>query len=94
MWVIFGAAAIIAAFLNIVWMKHHRETKWFRFISLSFTALTMCAEYSFVNDRVLREDWGALQDVVPSMTPALWFLVIVSIAINGVSLFVKADRSG
>lgn len=92
MWALFGSAAIVFAVLNIVWAIRGRETKWFRFISLSLTALTMCAEYGLIKNWVMYEDWNALTDVVPGMTGALWFLVIASIVINGVSLFFKPSR--
>ena len=89
MWPVFGIAAIIAAILNLAFCFSGKETKYFRFASLSLTALTMCAMYSMVNNYVSAEDWSALMDVVPAMTKALWFLLIASILINGVSLFVK-----
>ena len=92
MWIVLGIGAIIFAALNIIWGIRGRETKWFRFISLSLTALTMCAEYGLIKNWVVHEDWGALMDVVPGMTGALWFLVIASIVINGVSLFLKPTR--
>lgn len=89
LWPVFGIAAIIAAVLNLAFCFSGREAKYFRFASLSLTALTMCAEYSMVNTWVLHRDWSALMDVVPAMTRALWFLVIASILINGLSLFVR-----
>lgn len=93
LWPVFGVAAIIAAVLNLAFCFSGKEAKYFRFASLSLTALTMCAMYSMVNNWVLHEDWSALMDVVPAMTRALWFLVIASIVINGVSLFVrKGDK--
>jgi len=45
--------------------------------------------YSMVNNYVSFGDWSALMDVVPAMTRSLWFLVIASILINGISLFVR-----
>ena len=93
LWPVFGVAAIIAAVLNLAFCFSGKEAKYFRFASLSLTALTMCAMYSMVNNWVLYEDWSALMDVVPAMTRALWFLVIASILINGLSLFVrKGDK--
>lgn len=89
LWPVFGISAIIAAVLNLAFCFSGKEAKYFRFASLSLTALTMCAMYSMVNSWVLREDWSALMDVVPAMTRALWLLVIASILINGVSLFVN-----
>ncbi|WP_427107648.1 hypothetical protein [Lysinibacillus xylanilyticus] len=51
-------------------------------MGLSFTALTLCSEYSLVSQWVKVEDWAALEDVVPGMERALWFLTVVSILLN------------
>lgn len=93
MWFFFGTAAIITAIFNIIWTVRHRDAKWFRFSSMSLTALTLCAEYGLINRWVLKEDWSALVDVVPGMNKALWFLVIASILINGISLFAKKNTN-
>ncbi len=50
-------------------------------LGLSFTALTLCAEYSLVSDWVEREDWSALGEV-PNFESVLWFLTIASILLN------------
>ncbi len=92
MWIILGIAAFFTALLNVVWTLRRRNAKWFRFASISLTALTLCAEYSLVDKWVVNEDWAALMDVVPGMSVALWILTIVSILINGMSLFIKSDR--
>ena len=89
MWIFLGVAAIITAVLNIAWTARNKDAKWFRFISVSLTALTLCAEYSLVEKWVLSEDWSALMDVVPSMSKALLILTIASILINSISLFWK-----
>lgn len=46
MWMVLGVAAILTAILNVVWSIRNQDAKWFRFISLSLTALTLCAFYS------------------------------------------------
>jgi len=51
-------------------------------MGLSFTALTLVAEYSMVSDRVKAEDWYTLLDVVPTMETAFRFLTIISILLN------------
>ena len=89
MWLFFGITAIIAAILNIVWTLRHRDAKWFRFASLSFTALTLCAFLSETNGWVLVEDWSALMDVLPSVSKVMWILTIASVFINSISLFKK-----
>ena len=92
MWALFGITAIITAILNVVWSVKNREAKWFRFISLSLTALTVCAFYSQAKNWVQHEDWSALMDVVPPVSRGLWFLVTASVLINSVSLFKKRER--
>lgn len=92
MWLLFGIVAIMAAILNVVWTIWHREAKWFRFVSLSFTAFTLCAFLSQANEWVMIEDWSALMDVLPSTSKMMWFLTIASVVINSISLFKKSDR--
>ena len=92
MWLLFGLIAIIFAILNVIWTSKHKDAKWFRYFSLSFTILTLCVEYNQVSQWVVNEDWSALLDVVPYMPDSLWALAIASILINGVSLFHKSDR--
>ena len=56
MWLFFGAIAVAAALLNVIWTIRGREAKWFRFISLSFTAFTLCAFYGAGAEWVVNED--------------------------------------
>ena len=92
MWLFLGMAAIITAVLNIIWTLNGLDAKWFRFISLSLTALTLCAFYTQVYQWILIKDWSALYDVVPTMSKALWKITILSIIINSISLFKKNNR--
>lgn len=87
MWLFFGIIAAAAAVLNVIWTIKGGEARWFRFISLSFTAFTLCAFYSADAKWVLSEDWSALLDVTPVMSKALWIGTVISIVINSVSLF-------
>lgn len=87
MWVIFGIGVIIFALLNAISVFKNKSAKWYRFCSLSLTALTVCAFYSDGARRVIKKDWAGLMDTMPTMNKALWVLVILSIAVNSVSLF-------
>lgn len=89
MWILFSIIAIVTALLNVIWALKGKETKWFMFISLSFTALTLCAFYSANAQWVIHEDWSALADVVPTMSKSLWVCTIASVVINSVALFKK-----
>ncbi len=88
----FGITAIVAAILNVIWTMRHREAKWFRFISLSFTALTLCAYYSLAKQWVLTNAADQLLDVMPILSDVLWFLTIASIILNGICLVTKTDK--
>lgn len=92
MWIAFGIGSIIAAMLNIIWLILNKNPQWFRFISLSLTALTVCAFYSMDAKWVINEDWAALMDVTPNMSKILWVLTVISILINSISLFKKRDK--
>ena len=92
MWLLFGFAAILTACLNVAWTLRRREAKWFRFLSLAFTAFTLCDFYSQVNGWVAMSYWGALMDVVPTASKMLWVLTAGSVVINSVSLWKQADR--
>ena len=92
MWLLFGVTAIIAAILNVIWTIRNRDAKWFRFISLSCTALTLCAFYAMAKQWVLTGAADQLLDVMPTLSTVLWFLTIVSVMINSISLFKKSDK--
>ena len=82
MWLILGVIAIVATFINLYLYIAGKDYKLAMALGLSFTALTLCAEYSLVSMWVEAEDWAALMDVVPSMARAFWFLTTVSILLN------------
>lgn len=84
MWLIFGAGAVITALLNI--MNYKNRADFFRFLSLAFTSLTVCAFYADWAGRVIREDWGGLIDTMPTISKVLWVCVAFSILINSISL--------
>lgn len=82
MWIILGIIAIVATLINLYMYVAGKDYKLAMAIGLSFTALTLCSEYSLVSEWVKVEDWPALLDVVPGMEKALWFLTIFSILLN------------
>lgn len=71
MWLVFGIGAIIFAGFNVIWAFKNKNAKWFRFFNLSITALTVCSFYADGAIRVVREDWGGLMDIMPTMSKAL-----------------------
>lgn len=85
--IVLGIAAIVFAVLNIVFTLKKKNTELYRYLSLSFTSLTVCAFYSSAARDVAEKDWSALMDTVPTISTALWVLVLISILINSISLF-------
>lgn len=91
MWLILGVGAIISALLNMIATLKNNNADRYRFLSLSLTALTVCSCYLEAANRVIKEDWGGLMDIMPTMSKALLVLVILSIAINSVSIFKRSN---
>ncbi len=89
MWIIIGLLAIVATSLNLYMYATGKEYKLAMAMGLSFTALTLVAEYSMVSSWVKAEDWSALVDVVPTMETALWVLTIISILLNITPIFLE-----
>ncbi|MBM7699418.1 hypothetical protein [Kurthia huakuii] len=92
MWILFGVLALVATFFNFYLYVKGKDYQIAMALGLSFTALTVCAEYTLVSDWVKAEDWTALMDVVPSMETALWVLTVLAIAINLAPVFLEAKR--
>ncbi|SEU21004.1 hypothetical protein [Enterocloster lavalensis] len=86
MWLFFGIGAIVLASFGVVWAVQDKKAKWFRFLSLSFTALTICAFYSDGASMVVKEEWSGLMDIMPTVSKALWVCTIASIVVNSISL--------
>ena len=90
MWLIFGILAMIFAILNIFNFK--KKSDIFRFLSLAFTSLTVCAFYADGASRAIIEDWAGLMDTMPTISKALWLCVGLSILINSISIIKSYKR--
>lgn len=86
MWALLGVGAIIFAVLGVIRALQNKNSKWFTFLSLSLTALTLCAFYSDGASRVVNEDWSGLMDIMPTMNRTLWICTGASILINAFSI--------
>lgn len=82
MWFTLGLIAITATCINLYMYATGKDYKLAMAMALSFTALTVVADYSMVSSWVKAEDWPALLDVVPAMAAALWVLTIISVLLN------------
>ena len=93
MWILIGVIAIVATFINLYMYMTGKDYKLAMALGLSFTALTLCAEYTLISDWVEVKDWAAIEDVVPGMERALWFLTSVSILLNIAPIFLERKRN-
>ncbi|MFS0875247.1 hypothetical protein [Solibacillus isronensis] len=93
MWLFIGIIAIVATFINLFLYITGKDYKLAMALGLSFTALSLCAEYTLITNWVEVKDWAAIEDVVPSMEKALWFLTIVSILLNIAPIFLERKRN-
>ncbi|OGX80611.1 hypothetical protein A6395_00720 [Exiguobacterium sp. SH31] len=92
MWIIFGLLAIAATLFNLYTFSVGKDYKLPMALALSLTALTVCADYSYLSVWVEAEDWGALADVIPGMGRALWVLTSISIFLNLLPIFLERTR--
>ncbi len=89
LFLLFGLLAIISTMLNLIFTLMKKEAKWFRYLGIAFTALTLCAFYQMDATYVVKQDWSALMDITPTISGVLWFLTAASILLNSISLFKK-----
>lgn len=92
MWMILGLLAIGATLVNLYTFSVGKDYKLPMALALSLTALTVCADYSYLSVWVEAEDWSALADVIPSMGRALWVLTSISIILNLLPIFLERIR--
>ncbi|HPW53073.1 MAG TPA: hypothetical protein PLI19_02895 [Erysipelotrichaceae bacterium] len=89
MWLFLGLGAIVLALLNVSSPTNSKKTQWYRFGSLSLTALTLYAFYLDGAKRVVSEDYSGLLDTMPTLSRVLLICVTASILLNSISLFKK-----
>ena len=92
MWLILGIIAIIATILNLYLYKIGKDYRLAMVMGLSFTALTLLAEYTMVSNWVKAEEWSSLADVVPTMANVLMILTVISILLNIAPLLVDMKK--
>ncbi|TCI22982.1 hypothetical protein EVJ33_04690 [Exiguobacterium sp. SL-10] len=92
MWIIFGVLTVAATLFNLYTFMVGKDFKLPMAIALSLTALTVCADYSYLSVWVEAEDWGALADVIPGMGRAWWVLTSISILLNLLPIFLERSR--
>ena len=89
MFLVLGTLAIVTAIGTVILGLKGKNAEVLRFISVSLTALTVCAFYQLDAQYVAREDWSALMDVTPTGVTLCWIGTVASILINSISFFIK-----
>lgn len=87
MWMVFGILAVIFAILNLVFSFKGKDARYFRFISMALTIITVWKVHDDDITRFFMKDFAALEDVAGTMTKALFVCSVGSIVINSISLF-------
>lgn len=87
MWLVFGILAVIFAILNLVFAFKGKEAKYFRFMSMALTILTVWKVYDDDITRFFMKDFTALEDTAPTLINGLFVCSAGSIIINSISLF-------
>lgn len=83
MWIICGIVSV--AFCLLAWImaaKKNHKASWAAVCSLALVSLTILMEYRMVLNWIVKEDWSAVLDAVPSMLPVLTGYVIVMFLAN------------
>lgn len=83
MWIMNGVLSVLFCVLGwILCIRKNEKAVWAAFVSMAFTALTLLQEYQLVNEWVRKQEWGSLEDVVPTMLVYLTVYVIGMILAN------------
>ena len=82
MWIVCGIISIIFCIMAWIWtINKNKKAILFSMCSLSFVTSTLIMEYRMVLNLV-KEDWSALLDVVPTMFIVLCVYVIILLLAN------------
>lgn len=92
MWIVFGMLAIILTGMNLYNYKTGKAYQVVMSLALSFTALTVVAEYGRVASWVKAADWAALQDLVPTMEMVTWVFTSLLILLNVSPLILDRNK--
>lgn len=87
MWLVFGIMAVIFAILNLVFAFKGKEAKYFRFMSMALSIITLWVALKEELNLFFIKDFSALEDTAPTLINGLFVCSAGSIIINSVSLF-------
>ena len=94
MWLLCGAISGFLTILTLILtLRRENGADWASISALSFTAITLLFLLKLDVDRVCREDWTALMDVLPTMFQCAAGFVTIQILRNALALGIRRKMS-
>lgn len=92
MWIIFGILSVVFTLINMFFIVKRKKNIFVSFLGVSFVALMVAAFYGDAAKWVEGKDYGALSDVLPTVSVYIWICVILVIGVNGIPLVIGKDK--
>ncbi|MCM3442188.1 hypothetical protein AB3Z07_14690 [Metabacillus halosaccharovorans] len=91
---VLGLVAWILPIVNIVQVKNQNNRKWMTLsvLSISACAISLCFQIFYSYHLVQIEDWSALMDTAGAVAYVGAYLLIVTLLLNGVTLYIYRRR--
>ncbi|WP_078431069.1 hypothetical protein [Metabacillus halosaccharovorans] len=91
---VLGLVAWILPIVNIVQVKNqnNRKSMTLSVLSISACAISLCFQIFYSYHLVQIEDWSALMDTAGAVAYVGAYLLIVTLLLNGVTLFIYRRR--
>lgn len=90
MWMITGMISVIATIIALLMAVNQNKKKvYISVIAITFLAITLLLQYNQVYIWVMKEDWSALMDVIPSMISILCGYTVIILLANGIAMALK-----
>lgn len=90
MWMITGIISVIATIIALLMAVNQNKKKvYVSVIAITFLAITLLLQYNQVYVWVMKEDWSALMDVIPSMISILCGYTVIILLANGIAMALK-----
>ena len=90
MWMITGIISVITTIIALLMAVNQNKKKvYISVTAITFLVITLLLQYNQVNVWVMKEDWSALMDVIPSMNGILCGYTVIILLANGVAMAIK-----
>ncbi|MRG86055.1 hypothetical protein [Salinibacillus xinjiangensis] len=93
---VLGLLAWILPFMNLFRYEKQKQKRYWvalSVMSLGACALSLCFQIFYINHKVKVEDWSALMDTMGAVAFFSAVLLVITILLNGATLYVYRDRT-